>query len=200
MPGQYAVAIEGLESVRNLKDISPAIAKAASQAINRTAERARTDADRAIRLQVAFSAAYLAPSGGRLAVTRTANPNDLAAIITGRGRPTSLARFVVGGAPGQRGGVSVAVKPGVAKFMPRAFLLRLRAGAAIDDSSFNLGLAIRLRPGESIRNKKETVRIASGLYLLYGPSVNQVFDAVRGDIAPAEAQFLEDEFNRLLEL
>jgi hypothetical protein len=197
----YAVAIEGLADLSLSDEMVPAIAKAARIAINGTADRARTDADRAMRLQVNFSAAYLAPSAGRLAVTKRASDGDLSAIVTGRARPTSLARFVTGGAVGQRGGVTVTVKPGFAKFMPRAFLLKLRAGsAAVDDTTFNLGLAIRLKPGESIRNKKEMVRISSGLYLLYGPSVSQVFTTVSQDIAPAEAQFLEDEFSRLMAL
>jgi hypothetical protein len=198
---QYAVAIEGLEAIKSLDDLPERIARAAFRAINTTADRSRTDADRAIRLQVAFAASYLAPSAGRLTVTKRANGDDLAAVITARGRPTSLARYVVSGQVGKRGGVAVEVKPGLAKFMPRAFLMRLRAGAGpVDDANFNLGLAIRLKPGESIHNKKDMVRIASGLYLLYGPAVAQVFSTVSEDIAPAEAQFLEDEFSRLVAL
>lgn len=196
----YAVAVEGLDSVKFAGELSGLIATAALRAINTTADHARTSADRAIRLQVAFSASYLAPSAGRLTVTKRANSNDLSAQITGRGRPTSLARFATSGTPGKPG-VTVVVKPGVARFMPRAFLMRLRRGDQdVDGSNFNLGLAVRLKPGETLRNKKEMIRISDGLYLLHGPSINQVFATVAGDIAPPEAAYLEDEFNRLMAL
>jgi len=99
----------------------------------------------------------------------------------------------------------VEVAPGRARYMKRAFFLRLPQGSTLTDTQFNLGLAIRLRPGERIENKHTAVRFAKGLYLLYGPSVDQVFRSKDGsgaatDRAPVLAERLEQEFLRLLEL
>ena len=63
----------------------------------------------------------------------------------------------------------------------------------------------RDRPGETLANKRNVRRMEKGLYLLYGPSVDQVFRAADGsgvatDKAPVLANQLEREFLRLLEL
>jgi hypothetical protein len=74
--------------------------------------------------------------------------------------------------------------------------MRLRRGKSIEGDSFNIGLAIRLKPGETIRNKREMVAFSKGLYLLYGPSVGQVFDDVAIDMEPMLSDRMEDEFVR----
>jgi len=193
------VAIEGFAADRPLESLPASIKTAAARAVNRTADRARTDAAREIRRQVNLPASYLQPSQGRLTVSKRAGKDDLEAVVLGRQRPTSLARFARGGAEG-RANVTVEVAPGFARFMRRAFLIRLRRGADFDSKQPNLGLAIRLRPGESIQNKRQMVRMRNGLYLLYGPSVDQLFRTVREDIAPATQEFLSAEFLRLVDL
>ena len=75
--------------------------------------------------------------------------------------------------------------------MNRAFLMNLRSG--------NLGLAVRLAPGERIDNKRRMVQMSNGLYLLYGPSVDQVFRSVAEDVSADAGDFLEQEFLRLTE-
>lgn len=199
MPDAYAVVVEGLDDLRKFQDLPKKIAIAAQRAINKTVTRTRKDAADRMRLQVNFSAQYLTGPDPRLAVTKTASPGNLEAVITGRHRPTSLARFATG-ATKKKGGVAVEVHPGRARFMRRAFLIKLRAGQVLTDTKFNMGLAIRLKPGEQIQNKREMVRISSNLYLLYGPSVDQVFRTVSENVAPAAADFLEGEFVRLLDL
>lgn len=191
----YSVTVEGIENLKSMDDVNQNIRLSAVRAINKTAERARARSADEIRQQVAFTAQYLAPSGGRLTVTKQATQADLSSVITGRDRPTSLARFAAG-SPARGAGVQVQVAPGRARFMKRAFLIKLRAGSAAIDTKFNMGLAIRLRAGETVQNKKKAIRMEKGLYLLYGPSVGQVFRAVSADIAPAMAQFLEGEFIR----
>lgn len=205
MSTQYAVAIEGLSELRNLDTLPKSIATAALRAINRTTERTATEARRRIREQVAFPAQYLTGVDGsgrqRLGVTQKARAGNLEAVITGRFRATSLARFVTRGAVGTRGGVSVQVAPGFARLMRRAFLIRLPAGRGGDiETKANLGVAIRLKPGESIANKHKAVQMHNGAYLLFGPSVDQVFRTVRGDVTPDTLDYLEAEFSRLLEL
>lgn len=194
----YVVAIEGLSETRPLESLPPKILTAAARAINRTADRARTRAAQQIRDEVAFPASYLNPSQGRLAVSKKARADDLEGVISARTRPTMLARFATSGTPG-KAGVTVEVAPGFAKFMKRAFLIRLPAGRNGDvETKSNLGIAIRLKPGEVIRNKRVMQQIKGNLYLLFGPSVDQVFKGVREDITPETSDFLANEFSRLL--
>lgn len=200
MAGAYVVAVEGLSGLESLETLPDRVLVAARRAVNKTADRTKVRSAREIRNQVNFPASYVSGQRGRLNVTKKAQGADLEAIIKGRERPTSLAQFVTAGKIGGKTGVSVAVKPGSSRRMPRAFLIKLRAGNASIDTRFNLGLAMRLKPGESIRNKTNFVRLQGNLYLLYGPSVNQVFATVAGDEAPAASTFLEQEFLRLLDL
>jgi hypothetical protein len=199
--GIYVVAVEGLSALRALEDIPANVKRAALQAVNRTADRTRTAAARRMREQVNWRASYLSPSQGRFNVTERARADSLEARITARQRPTSLASFSTG-TVGGKNGVTVQVAPGFAKLMKRAFLVRLRVGSLPLDTRSNLGLAIRLKPGERVDNKRVMIplRKGSNVYLLYGPSVDQVFRSVAGEVAPDAAEFLESEFLRLMEL
>jgi len=200
MAGAYVVAVEGLSALDEIDALPEGILRAARQAVNKTVDRTRARSARNIRDQVNFPARYLSGQRGRLQIAKKASGKDLEGIIRGRERPTSLAQFVTTGSVGKKGGVGLTVKPGTTRRMPRAFLIKLRAGSASIDTKFNLGLAMRLRPGETIRNKTKAVKLAGNLYLLYGPSVNQVFASVADDNAPEAAAFLEQEFTRLLDL
>ena len=196
----YVIAVEGLADTRPLESLPQKILTAAARAINRTATRTRTRAAEQIRDEVAFQASYLNPSQGRLVVSKKANAESLEGVISARTRPTMLARFAGGGTPG-KAGVTVEVAPGFAKYLKRAFLIRLPAGRGGDvETKSNLGVAIRLKEGEVIQNKRVMSRIRGNLYLLYGPSVDQVFKFVREDIGPETSGFLADEFSRLIKL
>lgn len=189
----YVVAVEGLSSLSDIQNLDENILLRARQAINRTTERARTRSDKEMRNQIAFPARYLS---SRLTVSKKASGRNLQAVVTGRDRPTSLARFAKSkdvSAARRKGGVSVTVSPGQPRFMGGAFLMQLRGG--------NLGLAIRLKQGQSLRNKRKLASAGKGLYILYGPSVDQVFRSVADEYAaPDAADFLEREFLRLMEL
>lgn len=206
MAASYEVlSVSGLAQLKDIQNLPKEIALAASRALNATLKRTRTDASNRIRQQINFSASYL-NSNDRLAVTRNAKPSDLEGVISARNRATSLARFATSKAPNKTG-VTVQVKPGSARFMRRAFLIRLRKGTALTETQNNLGLAIRLKAGETINNKKNAIKLSGNLYLLYGPSVAQAFGtddegrpSVRKDVQPAALDFFEDEFLRLLEL
>lgn len=180
----------GLDEMQRYLALMPERATAAAKlAINQTADRGGLTAIRkAMREEAAFPAGYL-EKPKRLGVTKRAKETDLEAIITGRARPTSLARFV--------SGKTVRVNPGRARQLSQAFLVKLKAGQGpVSEDSFNLGLAIRLRKGEVIANKREMVPFAAGLYLLYGPSVDQVFREVAVSEAPEIADILIEEFKR----
>ena len=195
----YVVAIDGLAETRPLDALSKEIPRAALRAVNYAAKRGRTRGAAAIREQVNFPARYLSGQDGRLTV-KTAKSADDEAVITGRFRPTSLARFVTGGVVGGQNGVTLQVQPGLAQRSRRMFLIRLRAGAADIDTKSNLGLAIRLKPDERIENKTRMASMVGGLYLLYGASVNQVYRSVAAEDVPNVQEDLAREFNRLVEV
>ena len=120
------------------------------------------------------------------------------AIITGRQRPTSLARFASNARIGQQRGARVEVRPGSARFLPRAFFIPLRSGNV--DTKNNVGLAIRLPAGQMPSRAYKPQPLGRGLWLLYGPSIDQVFDDVANDIAPETADFLGAECLRLMDI
>ena len=201
----FAVVVEGLESLRDFDGVKARIEKAAAGAINRTARDKRVRAARLIQAQINVPARYVSPAEGRLAVSSTATPGRLEAKISARGRPTSLAQFVRGSPGFNRAGLTVEVRQGQASYMKRAFLIKLNKGGGQTDTQFNAGLAIRLRPGEKIQNKVRQVQLSKNLYLLYGPSVQQVFldnqgSGVAEDMKGEVLDQLEREFLKLLNL
>lgn len=172
--------------------------QAAVYAINDTAERdGLAVIKKDMRAQINFPPGYL--EGDRLKVTRRASRSSLEAVIRGRDRPTSLARF----APGQNvsntrnRGVRLIVRNGQTQVLRRAFLVPLKNG--------NTGLAIRLpngeKPRETTRATQMVVGTKSTLWLLYGPSVDQVFRGVAedriGDLAEMVANKFLRQFGRL---
>lgn len=204
MSDAYVVAVEGLSALHTLESLPKNVVTAALRALNSTADRSAAASRREVGKQVNFSARYLtgtdASGNQRLGVSKRARGTNLEAVITGRARPTMLARFVTSGTVG-KAGVRVEVAPGFAKLMKSAFLIRLPAGKGGNvETNSNLGLAIRLKPGETIQNKKQMIQLKNGLYLLFGPSVDQVFkDVAEAESIPA-ADFLETEFLRLIDL
>lgn len=189
MAEYFAVAVSGIKSIEEIDELEPAILKAAKLAVNATVRRGQTKAARSMERQIKFPKGYLTGADGRLAIARFANESNLEAVLRGRDRPTSLARFVSGGAKvGKKGGVSVEVDPGIAKYMPSGFAIKLKNN--------NIGLAIRTNDPPSMGAKK----IAEGLYLLYGPSVDQVFNKTRDEISGDLQDYLNKEFQRLLDL
>ncbi len=204
MADQYVIAVEGMESFNALDSLGGKIVTVARQTINTAVRRTRTQSAKEIRRQINFPASYLTGASSRLTITKFASNADLEGRIAGRSRPTSLARFIhgtprAGGGAAVAQGVNVEVKPGHARRLPRAFVMKLRAGSG-DGTGFNLGLAIRLRDGKKPQRAYKPVALGKNLWLLYGPSVDQVFKAVRGQVAPDAESFMAKEFNRLMEL
>lgn len=195
----YFVEQIGLDQYNRYFADQPDIAnRAASMALNQTAERRAIPLAREHMVrQVAFPAGYLRERAGRRSEPRfglkyKASPTQLETAIAGRFAPTSLARFVTRRNAQRKNGVAVVVNPGSPVALPRAFLVGLRSG--------NLGLAIRLKPGETLHNTIGAKVITSGpmkgIALLYGPSVEQVFRTVSIDIEPEVLAYLQTEFLR----
>lgn len=195
-----ALGIQNFE--RYLESFPAETRRAASMALNQVSERKGLKLAREKMIeQVAFPTGYLYPP--RFQVSEKANPGKLLSVIRGAFTPTPLARFAgtqrarfvtarKHSRRVQRPTIKVQIKPGRFVELKRAFLLTLRNG--------NIGLGIRLRPGEVLTNtigaKLITKGPLAGVALLYGPSVDQVFRSVAVDITPPLLADLESEFLR----
>ncbi len=178
----------GIEGLNDLFDSFPVKAKSSmANAINDTTRGfAMKLAKERIMKESNFPPGYL-DDASRMDIPKLASPEDLVATIRGRDRPTSLLRFATGPSDD---GMRVEVNPGDVKDIPDGFIINLRGG--------NQGLAIRLKPGQTLHNFRgaEPVQIFPNVYLLYAPSVDQVFRDVAEDISPDIAAELEREFIR----
>jgi len=195
----YIFEVEGLESLQmSLRTMPQVTKKAAKLAINTVAQRSgMTLIKRTMESEIDFPSGYL--NGDRLKVTKLANENNLEAVIEGRKRATSLARFAAGSAINGKAGVTVKVKKGRSTFLKRAWLVKLRKGASMTEDQYNVGLAVRVNAGERIVDKRTTHQswlVPGKVALLYGPSVDQVFRSVADETTPEIAQLLNNEFTR----
>lgn len=189
------------ELQRYLKTMPEMTARAMRLAINGVAKgKGMTAIKRQMLDEIAFPTGYLNPD--RLKVTSLASDTRLEAVITGRKRATSLARFVTGNpVPNSKrpGGISVRVQRGRTTLLKEAFLVRLNRGASKTEDNFNLGLAVRLSPGESLSNKRTSHQawlVPNKVALLYGPSVDQVFAGVIEELRPDIGNLVAAEFHR----
>lgn len=180
----------------------PRVARnAARLAINDTIRRGRRMGKQEILNQVNLKPSYVNKT--RLTENLASNDNLVGSIV-GRRRPTSLARFdsvplyqpnrtKSGRKPA---GVTVRVKRGRKK-IPNAFLINLKAG---NRDGANQGLAIRVPQGKKPRRRFNAKPLYKNentdVYLLYGPSIQQVFDDVVEDLQPQLRTYLNREFRR----
>lgn len=196
------VSAEGLDGLASYFKQAPSKATAAARmAIN---DVARSDGmkeiKRQIMEQVNFSSAYL--TGDRLRIAKFASNTSLEARIVARKRATSLARFAKGSikAKGEESpGVTVEVRRGGATSLRKAWLVRLKAGASLDEDNYNVGLAVRVKPGERVVGKYSAHTswlVKNKVALLYGPSVDQVFREVADDVVPFIANAMNAKFHR----
>lgn len=184
------VDVSVLQEMQRYFDALPEVAeKAAAMALNDVSGRYAM-----ARLQGQMEAEVNFPNGylkSRMSVSKKASRGSLEAIISGRDRPTSLARFAAAGLTPKMtrvGGIRVQVKRGQTVHMRRAFLVRLRNN--------NIGLAVRLREGDQLAKSSAAVELGNNVYLLYGPSVDQVMQGVSNDQAPDIANEITNQFLR----
>jgi hypothetical protein len=167
--------------------------RASVLAVNRGARDGRALGARQIREEVNYSRGYLSGAEGRLAIAQRATTSNPEAIIRGRDRPTSLARFATSPVRfGRQHGVRVRVATqGSATTLRSGFFIRLR--------NSNVGLAVRLKKGESLIGSQAAKQLENGVWLLYGPSVDQVFQGVAADIVDEVGDIAASEFIRQFE-
>ncbi len=193
----YVVYISGLSDKNELASLPDDVKIAARRAVNYATNRARTSAGRKMREQVNWTASYI---DGKMKV-KPAFGDNFEGRIDVSFRPTSLARFVVGAKTPWKAGVRLHVGAGTFTKSNRMLIVPLRRGVAdITEDNRNLGLAIRLKPGETITGKYKTRAIGKGLYLLFGPSAAQVFYTVAEDVVPDAREWLSSEFERLMKV
>lgn len=206
MASPYTVTVEALGKLGDFSKLDRVVKVAALRGVNRGAEWALPEASRRIRKDLNFTSTYLLT---RLKISKKATEQSFEARITAQRRATSLARFVVGatsiGGAARKPGVTVMVEPGNAHRLNRAFLIRLRAGGQLTDTIFNLGLAIRLKPGAVPRAAYAPKLIGKSTWLLYGPSIQQAFINSQGggeaqNMTPEIFDRVEEEFSRQLDL
>jgi hypothetical protein len=207
MSNVLEINFDGVKELKQFFDTAPEITtNALKDTINGAVKFGYAESSRQIRAEVNFTQDYIGSveQGNRLAVTQYATNTNLEGTITAKQRAVSLARFADNRTLGGKAGVTVKVKAGgSARLLATAFLIKLQAGnAAVTQDNFNIGLAIRLKPGQTLGNKTTAVPYSKGdpnLYLLYGPSVDQVFNDVRDKVTPAISGFMETEFYRQFE-
>jgi hypothetical protein len=163
--------------VASLARTNTNVDRASVLAVNRGARDGRALGARQIREEVNYSRGYLSGAEGRLAIAQ-------------RARPTSLARFASSPVRfGRQHGVRVRVATqGSATTLRSGFFIRLR--------NSNVGLAVRLKKGESLIGSQAAKQLENGVWLLYGPSVDQVFQGVAADIVAEVGDIAASEFIR----
>lgn len=198
-------SFEGLDEMREYITAFPnRTRRAARLAINTTINRKGMKlVQDAMYDDIAFPKNYL--KGDRLFVNQLATEGNLVGSILGRKRATSLARFAAPGTPigsQARAGVRVMVSRGASVRLANAWLVRLRRGASLSEDNFNVGLAVRVQPGETVYGKKSSHSswlVPGQVALLYGPSVNQVFKDVAEENGQQVLDLVSDEFFRQFE-
>lgn len=193
--------VSGLDRLASYYRRFPELAdRAGTLATNDTAAHALALARRAVRTDANLTASYI-NDPDKLRIAKRAGGASGEAVVLANARPISLARY----APkmqafGKQKGVTVKVKRGAAgKHMPRAFLIPLRRGNQDVDVGmgvYNKGLALRLPEGQTIRNKRVAKKLKGGgnTYLLYGPSIHQIFRQSLPKIADDTANYFERRF------
>lgn len=182
--------------VRNVESIPDTLNEAAFFAVSDTTRDAVPLLRRTMQSQIDFPNDYL--NQDRLAIRKRPTRTTLEGVISGRDRPTSLARFAKGATlqNSRRRPIHVTVRAGHQKELKRAFLVKLRNG--------NIGLAIRLPEGQAPDRAYKPVQLtrkggrSESVWLLYGPSVDQVLGNVAPDVSPEIDRMLVQNFLRHL--
>lgn len=193
--------------VAGLEEFEAAFAKApekavqaARRAINAGAKRLATRASAQIRQDVAFKARELYSPGNTGKITVDfASGAKLEARVRGADRPTLLSKFAVNAPRGKpRRGLApkVKVSPGNTVELERGFFVRFKNGT--------VGIAVRLKPGERLRNKKTAGyplrRGDPNTYVLYSVEVDQALKMAGSDRLDEVADFIRAEFARQFNL
>ena len=197
------IQLRGLETVQKFYATMPERTdKALRLAVNAASLYGARLGKKRIMAEVNRSDAYLGNPkslNSKLAITKTARTGDLESIVTANHRLASLAGFAT--TPVNFGKPKTAIRVRVARggktaVMNRAFFIRLKKDKVLTEDTYNLGLAMRLKPGEKVNNKHSFRSGKSNIAVLYAPSVEQMFNRIAPEIADEVMNFAETEFLR----
>lgn len=188
------VSERGIDGIQKYLEKYPAVAKqAALLAVSDTAQWARTYVKRTASLAVRLPPEVM--SGGKFTVK--VDRKAMSATVSASKNVMGLSRFVTSerkaGAkyPSTKikigGGVKQWGHPGV-KGGDYAFLIPTPNGAD--------GVALALRTKTPPRNTRAARKIGRDLYLLYGPSLDQIFGRYMPTLVPRVETYLQAEFAR----
>lgn len=169
--------------------------KAASMAVNDTAAWSKTQARILMQSQILLPRETL--ENARFGVRQSATGANPEAVVSASNNPLGLSRFVVSPkVPGAAypktrikvGGRTIQWGQEGQKGGSYAFLLQTPNGAD--------GVALALRTTTPLRNSRAARKIGRNLYILSGPSVNQMFARIAPELVPRIEERLQGEFAR----
>ncbi len=199
MPVQIQSIVSNPAGIDKMKKLERVLGTSIARALNRTTEKTKTESARRILRQIRVKPSDLSGARAKLTLGNKAHKDRLRATLNAESRPRSLANFIVRVLPKGRG-VVVSVKRSKVITIKRAFLTKLRGyGGSTEDRFANYGLAIRLRPGETVNSRRwEQNTTKDGRTLLYGPSVQQTFlDNQRNGVAKdVSKRYVQDTFEK----
>lgn len=200
------ISTEGLEDMEKYFREAPEKAVIAAQrAINYAARKYGRSTAKAVEAQLNFKTKLYndtSPARGRISVL-LASRQTLTATVRASSEPLLLSKFAVNEPKGKSRakfrGVTpkVQVTKGSVKDMPGSFYVPFKNG--------QVGLAIRLKKGESIRNRHSgrtypLFKKDPSVQVLYGPSLDQAFATKTIDAVGPVSRDVREEFLRQLEV
>lgn len=199
------IQLRGLDSVEKFYATMPErTEKALRLAVNAASLHGARMAKKQMIAEVNRTSAYIGNPknlNAKLAVVKTAKAGDLESIVQANHRAASLAGFSNSPVSFGKPRTPIRVRVGRSKTveLKRAFFIRLKRGATLSEDNYNLGIAMRLKPGEKVNNKNVHVSGNSRYAVLYGPSVEQMFNRITPEIADDVLAYAEREFLRQFE-
>lgn len=172
------------DNARELRALDKKSDQAASRALNRAIQQARTAANRDIRQGLKLKASYL---NQQLRITKKAKSGDLEATLSTRKRGMLMTNYPHRELKG--GGVSVNIS-GARVTLPNAFLMQFQNGRT----------GVMIRTASAAGQSKNGKGRSKGLETLYSPSASQAFNTVMPDVKTLAAARVVGEYERLMRL
>lgn len=195
---EFSITMDGFEKALDFygPSFEKKLVECARIALNETARwivSPRGPIKTDMKKNVNFPPGYI-DQADRMKISRFASDSSLEADVFARSEPTSLARFAVDA--GSRNGIMVSVKKGARpKMIKKGFIWGgLKKG---DVRRGNSGLVIRSDgPPDGAYRPKKVGDKWPNLWLVYGPSVYQVFRQSMDRFEPQIQEHLAKEFDR----
>ena len=181
-------------AVKKLRGLDNKINQAASNGINRTATKARTEAIDAITDKYTLSASYV---NGKLKVVARSSPLNLRATIASNTVATLLDRFQ---SVDSKDGVKVRVRRSSGmKTINGSFRVKNLTYSGTTGIAMSKVDARRYYKSQGLNGLANKIKGDRGIHVLHSMSINQIFETIKDDIAPNVQAFLLRTFLRNLD-